>query len=245
MSNFSELDLALKNGYPLSKRQQEYVSSIKLEQISLASLNPELFRRNFSNRPLQVSSGNETPQLKNVILNVEDSSLPVGREYLDGSRVAFLDPKTLPFIKRNLQQVGRSDIADKSDEEIAHSLVVIPRGTTMKEIFPKHERFRCEYIYLMGAILVIPITETEGYHTEQRYLYVGNFSHQEKVYKKASMGCRRQKFVNDADENFEPEKMQIKTLSVGHNFPAYNNLAFRVQLSVSGKNEVLFTHRRK
>ncbi len=184
---------------------------------------------------------------KNIIKDVSDNDLPVKKEYLNQHKVEFLNPTSIPYIRKNILEIGRRGvlkdtdrICAKSDEDLVNSLVVIPRDTMHVEYFPKKHYFSHKYIYLTGAILALPLTEYDGTQPEQRYIYVGNFSPNEKIRTKASIGCKMQ-MVKRSDEIQEiiPFKMPWGTLRVGYNLPAYKDNAIRVQISITGKNDVL------
>jgi hypothetical protein len=182
---------------------------------------------------------------KENIINVSDDDLPVGKEFLDQRKVVFLDPTSVFYIKKNILEIGRKGILGdaekicaKSDEDFVKSLVVVPRDTMHVEFFHKKAYYSHKYIYLTGAILAIPLTENDGNGPEQRYIYVGNFSSDEKIKRKSSIGCKIECIKRDDKKSEErikviedsPYKMPWGTLQIGQNLPAYKGIVSRVKI---------------
>jgi len=174
---------------------------------------------------------------KNTTEQTINSDLPVSKDYLNSGRVEYLDSTNIPYIRKNILEIGRrgvlgdaESICALSDKDFVNRLVVIPRGTMHVEYYPKKHYYSHKCVYLTGSILALPITENDDKGPEQRYIYVGNFSSNEKIRKKTSIGSKI-KYIKRGDETeMDPFKMPWGTLQIGQNLPAYKGNAIRVQI---------------
>lgn len=169
---------------------------------------------------------------KNVIEEISDDDLPAEKRYLDNRQVAFLDPKNIPYIKNNILKIGKKGIlvdsikfCTKTDEDIVKSLVVFPKDTSLYDVHNRRD------MVFRGGIIALPLKTTENWDPEQRFIYIGNFSDDEKRSQKDSTAYY---FIDNK------KKINWRNINIGQELPANANKALRAQISVAGKNETKF-----
>ena len=167
---------------------------------------------------------------KNEVKQTSNVDLPVDKEYLDNTKVAFLDPKIITFIKNNVIKIGKNGIlgdaikfCDKTDEDIIKRLVVFPTNTSLYDYHGSKE------IVFPGGVITLPVSMSGNYGPEQKFIYVGNFSKDEERCQKSNT---RYKLTNIKGD------LVWRSMSVGEDLPANYGKGVRVEMSVNGINEI-------
>lgn len=180
---------------------------------------------------LKKEVGLKKSELKvNEIKYVPDEHLPVERRYLNSNNVAFVKSSNIAFVRRNIKDFsmkeslrGTNSFLDKTDEEMVKKLVVFPNKT---ELYDYHSGVT---ILFPGGILALPVRTSGDWGKEQSFIYVGNFSDDEKRNKKSNTGYYRA-------DNDKP--LVWRFMRSGQELPANDHKAIRVEISVNDKNEV-------
>lgn len=186
----------------------------------------------FENLGVNLNPATKMPEVRktkilNVIEPIVESNLPIEINYFDPQHVAFLDPKNISNIKRNITEIGRKRIlrdaevfCKMNDENIINSLVVFPSDTNLYDYHDQKE------IILGGGILVLPIKRNGDWGPEQIFIYVGNFSKNEDINRK-----------NNTSYHPNGDYSKWRRMSIGQELPVNYGKAWRIQKSVTGSND--------
>lgn len=218
----------------LDKYGMELNTPIKDKKPTRRTKKPIEGQINFENLGISLDTSINVPNIreihgKNIIEPISEKNLPVELRYMNVNHVAFLDPRNISYIKDNIRLLGKRKIlgdADifckKSNEEIINSLVVFPHKTILYDYHDQKE------IVLSGNILALPIKRSGDWGPEQVFIYVGNFSKDEKINSKKNT-C------------YHPSNNLSKwrVMNLGHELPPNNEKAIRIQVSVTGINEII------
>jgi hypothetical protein len=170
---------------------------------------------------------------ENKLKPITDSELPVDRRYLNSGSVAFINPNNIIFIKNNFYIIGKNKILGDAltfcrmtDEEITKRLVVFPDRTILNDPHSGKEMF------IPGGILALPLKTTDDWGFErQSFMYIGNFSQCDEK--------RNQKNHTSYKELLANGTYKWRNISAGQELPANYHKALRIQLSVSGANNIV------